>query len=85
MGQVLPMRHLARDVVRDAADREVGIGIGHHHRDIDVGVHFSCPQRRTDAGVASTDGDQSHYLSRFGAPKDGGVLCWLPLDVGEVS
>ena len=84
MRQVLPMGHLARDVVRNPADREVGVGISHHHGDIDVGVDLSGPECRTDPRVASTDGDQVALLL-LGSGHQAGrrTLLWVPLDWGE--
>ena len=54
------MGDLAGEVVRDAADREVRIGVGHHHRDLDGRVEFAGAQRGGDAGVAAADGDEVH-------------------------
>ena len=60
MRQVAPVGDLARDVVRDAADREVRIGVGDDDRDLDPRIEFAQTQGRTDAGVTSADGDEMH-------------------------
>ena len=57
MGQVGPVGDFPGDVVGDAADGEVGIGVGDDHGDIGGGVEFAGAQRRADAGITATDGD----------------------------
>ena len=57
MGQVGPVGDFPGDVVRDAADGEVGIGVGDDHGDLGGGVEFAGAQRRADAGITATDSD----------------------------
>jgi hypothetical protein len=45
------------DVVGDAADGEVRVGVGDDHGDLGGGVELAGPQRRADAGIAAADGD----------------------------
>ena len=56
----LAHRTLAGDVVGDAADGEVRVGIGQHYGDLRGRVHLAGPQRRADARVTSADHDQVH-------------------------
>ena len=60
VGQAAPMGHLARDVVRDAADGEVRVGVGHDDGDLGRRIEFAGPQGGADTGVTSTDGDEVH-------------------------
>ena len=60
VGQVAPVGHLPGDVVGDAADGEVRVGVGHHHRHLHGGVELSGSQGGRDAGVGSADGDNVH-------------------------
>ena len=57
MSEVGPVGDFPGDVVGDAADGEVGIGVGDDDGDLGGGVEFAGAQRRADAGVAATDGD----------------------------
>ena len=57
MRQVGPVGDFTGDVVGNAADGEVGIGVGDHHGDIGGGVEFAGAKRRADAGITATDGD----------------------------
>ena len=61
--QVAPVGDLARDVVGNPADGEVGVGVGDDHGDLGVGVELTGSQRGADAGVASSDGDEVHEVS----------------------
>ena len=54
------MGHFAGDVVGDAADGEVRVGVGDHHGHLRAGVEFTGSQRGGDAGVAAADGYQVH-------------------------
>ena len=60
VGEVAPVRDLAGDVVGDAADGEVRVGVGHHHGDIGARVDLAGAERGADAGVAPADGDHVH-------------------------
>jgi prolipoprotein diacylglyceryl transferase len=60
VGQIAPVGDLAGDVVGDAADGEVRVGIGGHHRDVHARVQFPGAQRGADTGVAATNHDQVH-------------------------
>jgi hypothetical protein len=60
VGEVAPVGDLAGDVVRDAANAEVGVGVGDDDGDVAAGVEFARAQRGGDAGVAAADGDQVH-------------------------
>ncbi|MEU0170242.1 hypothetical protein ABZ214_33140 [Streptomyces iakyrus] len=53
------MLDLAGDVVRDAADGKVGIGVRDDDGDLAVGVEFAGPKSGADAGVAAADGDDA--------------------------
>ena len=53
VGEVAPVGDLAGDVVGDAADGEVGVGVGHHHGDLGARVDLAGAQRGADAGVAA--------------------------------
>ncbi len=66
VGQVAPVRHLAGDVVGDAADGEVRVAVGGHHGHLGARVHFPRPQRGADAGVAAADRNQMHDCLPFG-------------------
>ena len=46
VGQVAPVGDLAGDVVGDAADGEVGVGVGDHQGDLDGRVEFAGAQGR---------------------------------------
>jgi hypothetical protein len=58
--EALPGGDLAGDVVRDAADGEVRVGVGDNDGHIDSGVEFAGAQCGGDAGVASADGNNVH-------------------------
>ena len=60
VGQVPPVGDLAGDVVGDAADGEVRVGVLQDHRDVRGGVELAGPQGRADPGVAAADHDQVH-------------------------
>ena len=51
-------RDLAGDVVGDAADREVRVGVGDDDGDLAAGVELAGAQRGADAGVAAADRDE---------------------------
>lgn len=55
--QIGPVRHFPGDVVGDAADGEVGVGVGDDHSDLGAGVEFTDAQRGADSGVAAAAGD----------------------------
>ncbi len=57
MGETPPVEDVARDVVGDATDREVGVGVREHDVDLARGIEFADAQGGTDAGVASADND----------------------------
>jgi hypothetical protein len=46
--------------VRQAADAEVGKGIGKHHVDVDAGVDLSGSKGGGDPGVAAANDHQMH-------------------------
>ena len=58
--QVAPVGDLTRDVVGDAADGEVGVGVGHDDGDLGRRVELACPQGGADAGVAAADRYEVH-------------------------
>lgn len=58
--EVAPVRDFTRDVVRDAADGEVRVGVCDHDRHLGGGVELSGSQGRGDAGVAAADRYQVH-------------------------
>ena len=60
VGQVAPVGDLAGDVVGDAADGEVRVGVLQDHGDVGAGVEFAGPQGRADPGVAAADHDHVH-------------------------
>ena len=60
VGQVAPVGDLAGDVVGDAADGEVRVGVGQDHGDLRGRVDLAGPQGGTDPGVAAADRDQVH-------------------------
>ena len=60
VGEVAPVRHLPGDVVGDAADREVRVGVRDDHADLGAGVELAGPQRGADPRVAAADHDQMH-------------------------
>ena len=60
VGQVAPVSDLAGDVVGDAADGEVRVGVLQDHRDLGGRVQFAGPQGGADPGVAAADHDQVH-------------------------
>ena len=63
VGEVAPVGDLAGDVVRDAADGEVRVGVRGHHGDLRARVDLAGTQRGADPGVAAADGDDVHdYL-----------------------
>ena len=57
MREVGPVGDFSGDVVRDAADGEVRVGVGDDYGDLGGGVEFAGPQGRADAGIAAADGD----------------------------
>jgi hypothetical protein len=57
VGEVGPVGDFSGDVVGDAADGEVRVGVGDDHGDLGGGVELAGPQRRADAGIAAADGD----------------------------
>jgi hypothetical protein len=60
VSQVAPVGDLPGEVVGDAADREVRVGIRDDHADIRTRVKFAGPQGGADPGVAAADHDQVH-------------------------
>ena len=60
VGQVAPVGDLAGDVVGDAADGEVRVGVLQDHRHIGGRVELAGPQGGADPGVAAADHDQVH-------------------------
>jgi hypothetical protein len=46
--------------VRQAADAEVGKGVGKHHVDVDAGVDLSGSKGGGDPGVAAANDHQMH-------------------------
>jgi hypothetical protein len=73
--QIPGVGHLARDVVRDTADRVVGVAVGDQHRHLDAGIEFAGPQRRGDTGVAATDDHQMHAWHPFLSAGIRGLRC----------
>ena len=51
------MGDLTGDVVGDAADGEVRVGVGDDHGDLGGGIKFAGAQGSADTGVAATDRD----------------------------
>ena len=66
VGEVAPVGDLAGDVVGDAADREVRVGVGDDDGDLGGRVELPGAQRGADAGVAAADRNQSHQRSPGG-------------------
>ncbi len=62
MSQIPPVCHLVADVVRQAADAEIGEFVGDDHRGDNVRVQLLCPQGRTDARIASTNNHEILHL-----------------------
>src|SRR5271165_6710738 len=60
VGQVAPVGDLTGQVIGDAADGEVRIGVRDDHGDIRARVEFARPQGGADPGVAAADHDQVH-------------------------
>ena len=60
VGQVAPVSDLTGEVVGDAADGEIGVGVLQDHRDISDRVQLAGPQRGADPRVAAADHDQVH-------------------------
>ena len=60
VGEGLPGLHFAGEVVGDAADGEVRVGVRDHDGDVDGGVEFAGAQGGGDAGVASADRYEVH-------------------------
>src|SRR5438067_1305012 len=60
MGQVAPVGDLAGDVVGDAADGEVRVGVLQDHGNLGARVQLAGPQGRADARVAAADHDHVH-------------------------
>ena len=60
VGEGLPGLHFAGEVVGDAADGEVRVGVGHDDGDVDRGVEFAGAQGCGDAGVTSADRYEVH-------------------------
>ena len=58
--EVAPVGDLAGDVVGDAADGEVRVGVGHHHGDLGARVDLAGAQRGADARVAAADCHHVH-------------------------
>lgn len=63
VGKVAPVGHLAREVVGQPADGEVGEGVGDQHGDLCGGVELAGAQGGRDAGVAAADHQQPHLAS----------------------
>jgi hypothetical protein len=59
VGKVAPVPDLAGHVVRDAADGEVRVAVGHDDGDLAVGIQLAGAQGGADAGVAAADGDDA--------------------------
>ena len=78
MREVGPVRDLPGDVVGDAADGEVGVGVGDDHGDLGAGVEFADAQGGADSGVAAADGDDMacghDEVSSMCRVEKGGVL-----------
>ena len=60
VGEVVPVADLAGDVVGDAADRVVRVGVGEHDCDLGGRVELADAERSGDASVATADRNQSH-------------------------
>ena len=60
VGEVTPVGDLPGDVVGDAADREVRVGVRDDDADLGAGVELAGAQRGADPGVAAADHDQVH-------------------------
>ena len=74
MGEVVPVGDVTGDVVGDAADAEVWVGIGEHDGDRDADVELPGAQRGGDAAVASSDAKQAGHADRRSA--------WVRLPAG---
>ena len=72
VGQVAPVGHLSGDVVRDATDGEIRVGVGHHHRHRGVGVELPGSQGGRDARVRSADGNNVHEWAHLSVAGGGG-------------
>lgn len=57
-----PVADVAGDQVRDAADREVGILVGHYDADLGGRVEFAGAQRGGDARIAAADRYHMHEI-----------------------
>jgi SAM-dependent methyltransferase len=73
VGEVAPMGHLTRDVVGDAADREVGVGVGDHDGHVRARVKLAGAQRGADTRVAAADRQQPHQSARGGSGQAGSI------------
>ena len=75
--EVAPVRYLARDVVGDTADREVGVGVGDHDGHLRARVKLAGAQRSADAGIATADRHQPHQSAprRVGSRGFDGMVC----------
>ena len=60
VGQVAPVGDLTGEVVGDAADGEVRVGVRQDHGDVGGRVQLAGPQGGADPGVAAADHDQVH-------------------------
>ena len=65
VGQVAPVGDLAGDVVGDAADGEVRVGVLEDHGDVGGRVQLAGPQGGADSRVAAADHDQVHGRRPF--------------------
>ena len=83
--EVVPVADIARDVVRDAADREVRIGVGEHHCDVCARVKLAGAKRCHDARVATPDRDQSHRRLPGGNGGAGAAVAVREHYVGSVG
>ncbi len=63
VGEVAPVGHLPGDVVGDAADREVRVGVRDNHADLGAGVELAGPERSADARIAAADRYEVHGVS----------------------
>ena len=62
VGEVAPARDLTGDVVGDAADGEVRVGVRYHDGHLRAGIYFAGAQRCADPGVAAADRNDVHVV-----------------------
>ena len=70
VGEISPVRNVAREVVGDTADGEVGVGVGEDDIDLAGWVEFADPEGCADPGVASADNDDPAHRRLVPRPTD---------------